>query len=89
MEEVAEFRKEFRPLLSDRLRVSAFFLVTKPKTSKLSHPRGDIDNYLKALFDSCNELVWRDDVQITELGEVVKKFSSYSGSKLIVEDLDG
>ena len=80
-EEVSEFRKEFRPLLSDRLKIEAFFLVKKPKTSKLNHPRGDIDNYLKALLDSCNELVWRDDVQITEFDEV-------GSIELIVEDLD-
>ena len=87
-EEVAEFRKGFRPLLSDQLRVGATFLVKKPKTSKLSYPRGDIDNYLKALFDSCNELVWRDDVQVTELGEVVKKFADIGSIELIVEDID-
>tara|TARA_R110001583_G_scaffold8524_2_gene40867 strand:+ start:1318 stop:1725 length:408 start_codon:yes stop_codon:yes gene_type:complete len=86
-EEVSEFRKEFRPLLSDRLKIEAFFLVKKPKTSKLNHPRGDIDNYLKALLDSCNELVWRDDVQITEVS-ATKEFDEVGSIELIVEDLD-
>jgi Holliday junction resolvase RusA-like endonuclease len=66
-EEVAEFRMGFRPLLADRLRVTVVFCVPQPKTTKLRLPRGDIDNYLKALFDGCNELVWRDDVQIAEV----------------------
>lgn len=50
------------PLLG-QLEVSATFHVKKPKTSKLKHPRGDIDNYLKTL-DILNGVVWKDDVQI-------------------------
>jgi len=65
--EVEEFRKDFRPLLADKLKVKAVFNVVRPKTTKLVHPRGDIDNYLKALFDSCNEFTWRDDIQIAEV----------------------
>ena len=89
-EEVAEFRMGFRPLLADRLRVSAVFTVPRPKTTKLRLPRGDIDNYLKALFDGCNELVWRDDVQIAELGEVLKQWSDDATGymTLTVEELD-
>jgi Holliday junction resolvase RusA-like endonuclease len=42
------------------------FIVRKPKTSKLSTPRGDLDNYIKALWDGCNGVVWVDDKQIVE-----------------------
>lgn len=28
--------------------------------------RIDIDNILKALFDGCNKIVWRDDSQVTK-----------------------
>lgn len=66
-QEVAEFRKGFRPLTADRLNASVVFCVPRPKTTKLVVPRGDIDNYVKALFDGCNELVWRDDTQVTGL----------------------
>ena len=65
--EVAEFRKDFRPLLGERLKVKVVICCKRPKTTKLPHPRGDIDNYLKALFDSCNEFAWRDDIQIQEV----------------------
>lgn len=73
-EETAEFRMGFRPLLADRLRATVVFTVPRPKTTKLAVPRGDLDNYLKALFDSCNELVWRDDVQVVEV-EAMKQWS--------------
>jgi len=89
-QEVAEFRKGFRPLLADRLRVEASFVVPKPKSGKLVVPRGDIDNYLKALFDGCNELVWRDDVQIVEVKAT--KWYGYGPTDgqmiLTVEELD-
>tara|TARA_Y100001938_G_C7819705_1_gene295989 strand:+ start:189 stop:578 length:390 start_codon:yes stop_codon:yes gene_type:complete len=35
--------------------------VTRPKTTKLDMPRGDIDNYQKAIFDAMNNLLWSDD----------------------------
>lgn len=28
---------------------------------------GDVDNYVKALLDGCNTIVWRDDVQVVDL----------------------
>ena len=53
------------PLLGE-LEVWAAFYVRSPKTSKLKHPRGDIDNYLKTL-DIINGVVWKDDVQIVKI----------------------
>lgn len=29
--------------------------------------RGDVDNYVKSLFDACNGILWTDDKQVTEL----------------------
>ena len=53
--------------LEGPLLVVTRFIVTRPKTTKLSHPRGDIDNYEKGLFDqltSCG--AWLDDNQIVD-----------------------
>lgn len=50
----------------------------KPKTSKLKYPKPDVDNYAKAVLDSCNELVWVDDSLIIEL-EVNKSWSKSDG----------
>ena len=44
--------------------VTVEFMAQRPKTTKLSAPRGDIDNYLKAIFDSMNGKVFEDDKQI-------------------------
>jgi Holliday junction resolvase RusA-like endonuclease len=29
--------------------------------------RPDIDNYIKAVFDGCNEIVWKDDSQVVQV----------------------
>lgn len=52
------------PPISGPLRVTCYFLVPKPKTTKRSYPLGDNDNYEKALWDVCNGKVWEDDDQI-------------------------
>lgn len=44
--------------------VTVEFMAKRPKTTKLSSPRGDIDNYAKALFDSLNGKAFDDDKQI-------------------------
>lgn len=38
--------------------------VRRPKKTKLIAPRADIDNFLKAIFDSMNGKLWEDDKQI-------------------------
>lgn len=42
-------------------------IVPKPRTSKLKHPNGDVDNYAKAALDILNEAAWVDDKQIISL----------------------
>ena len=51
------------PYMGD-VSVTVEFMAKRPKTTKLSAPRGDIDNYLKALFDSLNGQAFEDDKQI-------------------------
>ncbi len=46
------------------LEVKAVFKVKKPKTTKLPHPRGDADNYMKALGDLIQPTVVTDDKHI-------------------------
>jgi len=52
---------------SGPLKVDLELYVKRPKRTKLGAPRGDIDNFIKAVFDSMNGWVWEDDTQIEEL----------------------
>ena len=56
----------FEPVLG-RLRVTVECVVTRPKTTKLVSPRGDVDNFAKACLDTLNDRLWGDDAQIDEL----------------------
>lgn len=51
--------------LEGPLFVSCRFVVQRPKRTKLAHPRGDLDNYEKALWDQLTECgAWLDDNQV-------------------------
>ena len=64
--------------LDGSLEVTAIFNVVKPRTSKLSSPNGDVDNYFKTL-DICNGIIWEDDKQI-EILHICKRFAECVGS---------
>ncbi len=50
------------------LGVTLDLVAIKPKTTKRANPRGDIDNYIKAVLDALTKKgYWIDDDQITEL----------------------
>lgn len=49
------------------LSVDLELYVKRPKTTKLDAPRADIDNYLKAIFDSMNGNLWEDDTLIRQV----------------------
>lgn len=52
------------PLDGD-LKVRVEFVCPRPKTTSRSNPRGDIDNYLKAILDVLTKKgYWHDDDQI-------------------------
>tara|TARA_R100000654_G_scaffold1725_6_gene6362 strand:- start:1307 stop:1684 length:378 start_codon:yes stop_codon:yes gene_type:complete len=57
---------EFVPF-SGPLRVDIEFYCKRPKKTKLSAPRADIDNYIKAALDSLNTHLWEDDTQIQQI----------------------
>ena len=74
--------------LSGRLLVWVMFSVKKPKTTKLTTPRGDIDNYLKLLLDCCTGFIWEDDQQIVRVC-AFKDFAADEGLiDLVVEEID-
>lgn len=57
------------PIPSEQaLRVTTWVYVRKPKKTvrKQWWPKGDIDNYEKAVWDCLNKTVWEDDDQLVE-----------------------
>ena len=63
---VPEVLGDFVPIAYP-LSVDVELYVKRPKTTKLDAPRADIDNYLKAVFDSMNGRLWEDDTQIRQV----------------------
>ena len=53
--------------IDNPLRVDVELYVKQPKKTKLDSPRADIDNFLKAVFDSLNGWLWEDDTQILQV----------------------
>lgn len=57
------------------LQVLLVCVIVKPKTSKLSKPRGDVDNYAKSIMDALTAAgAWGDDEQVIDL-RVVKRWA--------------
>jgi Holliday junction resolvase RusA-like endonuclease len=54
--------------IEEEVQVSILFLVKKAKTSKLSTPKGDVDNYAKGALDLLQAGgVLKDDKYVTKL----------------------
>lgn len=51
---------DFQPY-EQPIKVDVELFVRRPKTTKLVMPKADIDNFLKAVFDSLNKKLWVDD----------------------------
>lgn len=48
--------------------VEVYVACTRPKKTKLTHPRGDCDNYAKGPLDALTKAgVWKDDTQVVRL----------------------
>lgn len=47
--------------------------------------RKDIDNLVKSIFDACNQIVWADDQQVTELHATLSRGSDSPGFDILVE----
>ncbi len=50
----------------------------KPKTTKLPFPKGDVDNFSKAILDACTDILWIDDWQIRK-EQINKEWSEGDG----------
>lgn len=63
--------------------------LEKPKSVKRKYPttKPDIDNYIKAIFDSANKILWNDDSQVVSL-IVRKNYSSIIKQGFILEIWD-
>lgn len=76
--------------LDKALTVEVNFLLKRPKSVKRKYPvtRPDIDNYLKALFDAMNGVVFKDDSLVIEV-IARKKYSptpNFGFIQVIVDD---
>ena len=67
--------------LEGGLEVSLWFFCKKPKTTRREEPRGDVDNYIKAILASCNGKVWVDDDQILRLN-AQKRWADERGPRI-------
>lgn len=69
--------------------VKLAFHVQRPKTTKLSHPKPDIDNYAKSVLDAFNDAgcIWADDTQVVDL-KATKEWTSGPG-KIVAEVIYG
>ena len=78
------------PYLEERpLIIELTFNLQKPKTSKRDYPIGrpDLDNLAKAVLDSMNKIVYKDDSLICDL-ILKKRYSSLGYIDLKVKALD-
>ncbi len=82
--------------LDGHLWVIVRIAVQRPKTTKRTNPRGDVDNYVKAALDAITGLksnpkgYWHDDDQIVDL-EAYKFFADEGrdppGTYLVIKQL--
>lgn len=50
--------------------------------------RPDCDNYLKAIKDGCNSIIWCDDSQVVQIS-MRKDYGEIPGARVTVRELDG
>lgn len=94
-----DWREQFTQLLPPVSRqftrgvsLSVTFRCTKPRTSTLTTPKGDIDNHLKSVMDSLTDHgVWADDKQVERVA-ASKRFAApgeTAGITLTVTETNG
>ena len=67
---------DFRLPIAEDVEMDIVFLVRKPKTSKLSTPKGDVDNYAKATLDLAQSTGILADDKYVSILHLEKKFTT-------------
>lgn len=77
--QVGLFARRYAPItpLDVPLKLSLRFILVRPKSSKRALPsvKPDIDNYIKAVKDALNGIIWSDDSRICEV-HAVKEYGA-------------
>lgn len=82
VELIAKQRKS-SDTLTGPLHLTLYIFVTRPRTSKLPHPKPDLDNYAKSVMDALTQSsVWEDDSQVVRL-EVTKAWTAGAGEVVV------
>jgi Holliday junction resolvase RusA-like endonuclease len=63
-------------ILDGPLELTVKFYIPRPKRPKYDQPasRPDLDNYVKALKDALNEVIWTDDARVCRYGAGTGKY---------------
>lgn len=69
------------------VRVKVVIWAKRPKVTKLSAPRPDVDNYAKAVLDAMNDVIVQDDTLVQHL-EVTKKWAPVGAPGRIVVNVE-
>lgn len=66
LEEILEERWDQDPI-DYPVVVTIICMAKRPKTTKLDHPKPDVDNYAKGVLDAMNSIVLVDDYLVTRV----------------------
>jgi len=79
------------PVLERPLALSVWFYLQQPKKCRWGYPavRPDLDNYIKAIKDALNGIVWKDDGLIVQLnaGKLYAEPNTEVGIEVSVEEV--
>lgn len=71
------------PRFSGPVHVEVYVACARPKKTKLTHPRGDCDNFAKGPLDALTKAgVWNDDGQVVRL-LVEKRWADRKGCTIV------
>lgn len=76
---------------TEPLVVLANHFIQRARTSRLSWPRGDVDNYLKATLDAITkaEAIWSDDDQVLAVLSTKQFVQEAPRTEIIVVEFNG
>lgn len=82
-----EAKKKIKKAFDCELSLKIDFFFKKPNKPSRGYPsKGDLDNYLKAVMDSFNGVVFKDDSQVSHI-ECSKKYGSFDVVSISVKPL--